>query len=96
MALEPISFASSQNIQGIWHDPETSNLLVRYHHRDRVYRYPGISSEDAAGFSQSLSANIYLQQVIVTQSTGRFVGILPPSTDDDGIGDIQALTNLLS
>jgi hypothetical protein len=93
MALESIPFAPSRNIQSIWHDPDTQNLLIRYHHGDRVYRYPGISGADAAGFGQSLSANDYLQ-VILDQSTGTFVGSIPPGDDD--AADIQALSGLLT
>ncbi len=94
MALESIPFAPSGNIQSIWHDSDTQNLLIRYHHRDRVYRYPGISGADAAGFGQSLSANDYLQQVILGQSTGAFVGSIPPADDD--AADIQSLSGLLT
>ena len=93
MALESIPFAPSDNIQGVWHEPQSNTLLVRYHHRDRVYRYPGISAVDAAGFSQSLSANDHLRQVFLTQATGSFAGILPPGETD--IDDIRALTDVL-
>ena len=92
MALESIPFAASGNIQSIWHDPDTQTLIIRYHHRDRVYKYPGVPSDDANGFAHSLSANDYLD-IIKSKYTGEFIGSLPAA--DDG-SDIAALTDLLA
>ena len=92
MALESITFVESGNIQSIWHDLDTQTLVIRYHHQNRVYKYFGVSGEDANGFSQSLSANDYLD-IIKSKYTGEFIGSLPVSADGD---DIAALTNLLA
>jgi KTSC domain len=95
MPLESIPFATSSNIESIWHDSDTQTLLIRYHHQSRVYRYPGVPGDDAQGFSQALSANEYLQQFILSQYTGTFVGSVPPAGDGDP-PDAQSLSNLLN
>jgi len=94
MALESIPFAPSNNIQSIWYDLDSQLLVIRFHDRNRVYRYSGVSGEEANGFANSLSAGDYLNRVIRGQHAGEFVGVVPESVD--GTADIDGLQNLLA
>jgi hypothetical protein len=89
MPLSTISFTPSGNIANIWHDPDTQTLIIRFKFGSRVYKYPGVSASEADGFSQSLSANDYLQGFIVPQHTASLVGSLPamedPAEDEQGL-----------
>lgn len=93
MPLEPISFSPSGNIQSIFHDPNTQTLMIRFKYGNRVYKYLGVSSADADGFSQSLSASDYLRLFISPGHSGTLIGALPVTEDPSA--DLLALTELL-
>jgi len=73
MAVEPISFTPSANIQAITYDADTQTLLVRFHRGGRLYRYVEVTGEEAYGFGQALSANDYLQTRILPAHPGEAV-----------------------
>lgn len=64
MAMRDIPFAPSGNIADIQHDDETQTLYVRFR-SGRAGRYLQVTGDEADGFSQALSANQYLQVMIV-------------------------------
>jgi hypothetical protein len=97
MALRPISFAPSANIADIWHDSDTQTLIVRFKWGGRLYKYSAVPESTAAGFSQSLSANDYLQRFIIPEhGSGAPIGSISAASDTgQGEVDISALAALL-
>lgn len=64
MAMQPVQFTPSGNIEAIWHDQDTQQLMVKFR-SGKYYRYPGVTGDEADGFAQALSANQYLQEFII-------------------------------
>lgn len=58
----PVNKASSQ-IDSIEHDPDTKELLVRFH-RGGSYLYTGIDANTAAGFTTADSLGQYLHNIV--------------------------------
>ena len=82
--MESIPFTPSKNIQAVEYDLDTQTLIVRFHHKNRAYKYSEVTGEEATGFSNSLSANDYLQRFILPVHAGEPVSV---DVNEEELGD---------
>lgn len=64
MAVRDIEFPESSNIAAIQYSDDDQELFITFKPGDRQYKYPGVTGNEADGFTTASSAGEYLNRVI--------------------------------